>query len=234
VSPLLVVIIALVVALVIFAFRGKGTAAMERLHVERHHDWEKKLSEADEEALLGGLENWRDAGHDLVLYHEGGKIDVFQPSMVVSLYALADAFAKERDVAKIMNGYAAHEAHGAAMHLPESFSDKGFAAFAADVLSEPSVEGVERAGTDELRGVMDVGVKSGGPTNTVAFDLGRLKAAVAKLREDDEKTAEKELVRRALTAVLDSDGDTKSDGVLWMRAPTEAERHVVRRGISRT
>jgi hypothetical protein len=230
VSPLLIVIIVLVLALVIFAFRGKGTATMERLHSERNHDWEKQISEADEEQLLAGLEKWRDAGHDLVLYHEGGKIDVFQPSMVVSLYALAAAFEKSRDVAAIMNGWAARESQGAAMHLPASWSDPAFAKLAADVLSEPSVRGVERSGTDDVRGVIDLGVKADGPTNTVAFDLGRLKSAVAALRESDEKSSDRELVRRALTAAI----ERGTDGVLWMRTPSSGELDVVRRGISRT
>ncbi|MGZ3448395.1 MAG: hypothetical protein ACXVEF_02285 [Polyangiales bacterium] len=228
-SPLLIVIIVLVLALVIFALRGKGTATMERLHVERNHDWEKEISEADEEALLAGIEKWRDSGHDLVLYHEGAKIDVFQPSMVISLYALEGAFRKNRDAQKILNDWAAREVAGASMHLPESWSDPAFAKLAAEVLSEPSVQGVERAGTDEVRGVIDLGVKAGGPTNTVAIDLGRLKSAVAKLREEDEKSSDRELVRRALTAAIERD----TDGVLWMRTPSEAERDVARRGISR-
>lgn len=228
-SPLLIVIIVLVLALVIFAFRGKGTATMERLHAERNHDWEKQISEADEEQLLAGLEKWRDSGHDFVLYHEGGKIDVFQPSMVVSLYALADAFRKERDVGKIMDGYAAQESKGA-MHLPATYADPAFARLAADALSEPSVQGVERAGTDELRGVIDLGVKADGPMNTVAFDLGRLKSAVAALRETDEKSSDRELVRRSLTAAI----ERGTDGVLWMRTPSSGELDVVRRGISRT
>jgi hypothetical protein len=230
VSPLLIVIIVLVLALVIFAFRGKGTTTMERLHVERNHDWEKQISETDEEQLLAAVEKWRDAGHDLVLYHEGGKIDVFQPSMVLSLYALADAFTKSRDAEKILTDWAAREVRGASMHLPASWSDPAFAKLAADVLSEPSVEGVERAGTDEVRGVIDLGVKADGPTNTVAIDLGRLKSAVAKLREEDEKSSDRELVRRALTAAVERD----TDGVLWMRTPSNAELAVVRRGISRT
>lgn len=237
-TVIIVLVVLLIVSLLLFALRGKGTLKSERLHAERMHDWEKDLSEPHEEELLRGVEAYRDAGHDLVLYHEGGKIDVFEPPMVVSLFALADAFRTQKDVRAILEGWAAREVPGKSMHLSMSWGEKvsgdaaRFASLAHDLLSSARAEvsGLERSGMDEQRGVIDLGLRSGGGVQTVCIDLGRLAEDVQRRREQDDKTPHVELVRAALIAAMGRD----SDGVLWVRPPTDAEREVARRAVEKS
>ena len=76
------------------------------LRAERRHDWEKRLTEAQEEKLLSAIAAYKKSGHDLDLYHEGGKLDVYEPPMTASLYALTDAFLKGTEVATFLEGSA--------------------------------------------------------------------------------------------------------------------------------
>lgn len=200
------------------------------VRAERKHDWEKRLTEEQEESLLAGVIAFKKAGHDLDLYHEGGKLDVYEPPMVVSLYALADAFHKQGDANKILSAWAASPGEGAL-----AFSREPNVATLVrhiETLLESAradIDGLEHSTADELRGSLELGVRAGGATNLVAIDLARINDEVNRARQDNERAPFGELVRTALKAALQRD----NDGVLWMRAPTADERSLARRVVDR-
>lgn len=201
----------------------------EKLRAERRHDWEKRLTEDDEEKLLAGITKYRAQNHDLILYHEGGKLDVYEPPMVISLYALTDAFQKTGDAAKVLEEWTHREVPGAALHLSGNYSDSnGLAQMAHDMIAnaQGTVNGIEHVGKDEMRGVVDFGVQAGGAMNIVAIDLGRIAAEVKRRREEDERAAVPTIVREALRAAI-----AGGSGALWMREPTDEERGLLRRAL---
>lgn len=200
------------------------------LRAERRHDWEKRLTEAREEALLAGVAAFKKAGHDLDLYHEGGKLDVYDPPMVVSLYALTDAFHKEGDARKVLERFAQSEGEGA-LHFSREPNAQTLVRHLETVLesARADVEGLEHSTADELRGSLELGVRAGDAMNLVAIDLARIAAEVKREREADERAPFGELVRAALKSALQRD----SGGVLWMRAPTAEERSIARRVVDR-
>ncbi len=200
------------------------------LHAERRHDWEKRLTEEQEERLIEGIVAFKKAGHDLDLYHEGGKLDVYEPPMTVSLYALTDAFHREGDAKKVLEHWAASE--GAALHLSREPKATTLVRHIDTLLesARADVNGLEHSTTDELRGSLELGVRAaGGPMNLVAIDLARIAEEVQKERETNERAPFSEVVRNQLKAALQRD----SGGVLWMRAPTAEERAVARRVVDR-
>ena len=226
---LVIAVCALIAVLVVVAWRGRSREPVESLKAERRHDWEKRLTEPQEEALLAGVTRFRSAGHDLILYHEGAKLDVYEPPMVASLYALTDAFHHEGDAAKILERWAAHEQPGA-LHLRAGYVDQSnLAKVARDLVADRSGEiaGIEHTAADELRGVVEYGVRAGGAMNIVAIDLARVDDQVKRVREEDDKTPWNEIVCSVLAALVARD----TDGVLWMRAPTAEERAIVRRAL---
>lgn len=202
----------------------------EKLRAERRHDWEKRLTEQDEERLLEGVTRYRAQNHDLILYHEGGKIDVYEPPMVVSLYALTAAMQKGGDVAKTLEEWTHNEVAGAVMHLGGNYTDSnGLAQMAHDLIAnaQGEVSGIEHVGKDEHRGVVDFGVAAGGAMNIVAIDLSRIAAEVKRRREEDERAAVPTIVRDALRAAI----ARNENGSLWMRPPTDEERGLLRRAL---
>lgn len=202
----------------------------EKLRAERRHDWEKRLTEQDEERLLDGVAKYRSKNHDLILYHEGAKIDVYEPAMVVSLYALTDAFQKQGDAARVLAEWTEKEVPGAAMHLQPGYVDSNnLSQIAYDMIAnaQSEVTGIEHVGRDELRGVVDFGVVAGRALNIVAIDLGRIAAEVKRRREEDERASIPQIVREALRAAI----NRNEDGSLWMRQPTDDERALLRRAL---
>jgi hypothetical protein len=202
----------------------------EKLRAERKHDWEKRLTEQDEEKLLEGITRYRAQNHDLILYHEGAKIDVFEPPMVISLYALTEAFQKTGDAAKVLEEWTHEEVPGAVLHHSGSYTDQNNLAQLAHELvanAQSQVPGIEHTGKDELRGVVDFGVQAGGALNIVAIDLGRIAAEVKRRREEDERAAIPTIVREALRAAI----GRNDSGSLWMRPPTDEERGLLRRAL---
>lgn len=240
---IIVVAVVLVVALLVYAFASRGGTAVAPVHAERRHDWEMQLTAEHEDALLKGLVAWRDAGHDLTVWHEGAKIDVFEPPMVVSLYALSDAFLKagaaSSDVPKILDAWAAREAEGACLHLTRDWYEKPvvgdaarFTAMAFDLLqnARSEVEGIEGATSDDIRGEIDLSVRAGGAPNTVAIDLSRVVAEIHRRKQDEDRTPLVEMMRDILHARVSRDGEC----VLWMRPPTREERELALRAIERS
>lgn len=195
------------------------------LRSERRHDWEKRLTEDQEERLIAAIAAYKKAGHDLDLYHEGGKLDVYEPPMIASLYALTDAFHKGVDVAKFMEG------ENGVLHLSREPNAATLAKHIETVLesARADIEGLEHSVVDELRGVLELGVKAGGAMNLVAIDLAAIAAIVKKEREANERAPLGTIVRDALKAAIARDGD----GVLWMRSPTAEERSLARRVVDR-
>jgi len=226
---------ALVALLLVMAFRGRAATGLGALHSERLHDWEKNLSEQHEEALLHGIEAFRDRGHDLLLHHEGGKLDVLEPPMVVSLYALTDAFGRkgssEAAVGEILGGWAAEPAPGAALHLAR---DPQVGKIAPRVLSaiEPAraeIPAIDNANVDELRGTLELGLRVDGRSNTVVVDLARADGEIKAKQDAGDETPWNDLVRAELRSAVMRD----RDGVLWMRTPTAEERATAVRILDR-
>lgn len=229
------VAVLLLVALLLFmAFRTRGAPSLGALNSERRHHWEQNLSEEHEEALLHGIEAYRDRGHDLLLHHEGAKLEVLEPPMVVSLYALTDAFtrhgSKESAVTEILDGWAKEAAPGV-LHLAR---EPQVSKLAARVLSsiEPAraeLNGVENANVDELRGTLELGVRIDGPANTLVVDLARIGDEIKRKQDEGDETPWNDLVRAELRAAVGRDGD----GVLWMRAPSADERGLALKLVDR-
>jgi hypothetical protein len=196
------------------------------LRAERRHDWEKRLTEEQEEKLISAIAAYKKSGHDLDLYHEGGKLDVYEPPMTASLYALTDAFLKGTDVAAFFEGSTgvlkfSREPNASTLirHIETVLES-----------ARADVNGLEHSTTDEMRGSLELGVKAGsGAMNLVTIDLASVGEEVKKEREANERAPLGELVRNALKARIARD----TDGVLWMRAPTADERSVARRVIDR-
>jgi hypothetical protein len=199
------------------------------LRAERKHDWEKRLTEEQEEALIAGIAAFKKAGHDLDLYHEGGKLDVYEPPMTVSLYALTDAFQKEGDAKKVLERWLTSEE--GALHYSREPNATTLVRHIETLLesARADVDGLEHSTADELRGSLELGVRAGGVMNLVAIDLARIAAEVKKEREQNERAPFGELVRAKLKAAIARD----NEGVLWMRAPTAEERSVARRVVDR-
>ncbi|MBI2394183.1 MAG: hypothetical protein HYV09_31725 [Deltaproteobacteria bacterium] len=230
---IVVVVAALVVLLIVVALRSRGGTQLESLHAERRHDWEKSLNDAHEEALLRGVEAWRDRGHDLLLHHEGAKLDVLEPPMVVSLYALAEAFgrrdARDEIAGELLDRWAAQEEPAAALHLRrdalppsatmgvEKLVSRARAAIDA---ARADTSGIEHASADDRRGVLELTVKADGPTNTVVIDLGRAAETIQRKQDDGDETPWADLANAELRGAVARD----AEGVLWMRPPSAAER----------
>lgn len=195
------------------------------LRAERRHDWEKRLTEADEEKLIAAIASYKKSGHDLELYHEGGKLDVYDPPMIASMYALTDAFQKGTDVATFLSGSTG------VLHLSREANASTLIKHLETVLesARAEVEGLEHSTTDEMRGVLELGVKAGGAMNLLAIDLAHVAEQVKREREQNERAPLGQLVRDSLKAAIARDGD----GALWMRTPTAEERSVARRVVDR-
>lgn len=233
-------VLALIVLLVFVALRGRAAASLGPLHSERLHDWEKGLSEPHEEALLRGIEAWRERGHDALLHHEGGKLDVLEPPMVVSLYALTAAFGRagstEAAVGELLDGYAQAPAEGqppadGVLHLSREPKVGKLAARAAALLEPARVEiaGIENAQVDELRGTLELGLRADGAPNTVVVDLSHVAAEIQRKQDAGDETPWNDLVRAGLRAAVARD----REGALWMRAPSAEERSVAVRIVDR-
>jgi len=188
------------------------------------------LSEEHEEKLLEGVARYRSKNHDLILYHEGAKIDVYEPPMVVSLYALSDAFIRQGDAAKILEGWTEREVPGAAMHLTPGYVDElNLSQVAYDMIAgaQSQVAGIEHTGRDEIRGVVEFGAKVDRAMNIVSIDLGRMAIDLKRRREEDERASIPQIVRELLRLAI----DRNDNGSLWMRPPTDAERALLRRAV---
>lgn len=229
---IVVVVAALVVLLIVVALRSRGGTQLESLHAERRHDWEKSLNDAHEEALLRGVEAWRDRGHDLLLHHEGAKLDVLEPPMVVSLYALAEAFgrrdARDEIAGELLERWVAQEEPGVALHLrreamPAGVEKLAGRARAAIEAARADVAGIEHASADERRGVLELTIKADGPTNTVVVDLARAAETIQRKQDDGDETPWADLANAELRGAV----GRERDGVLWMRPPSAAERAMV-------
>jgi hypothetical protein len=194
------------------------------LRSERRHDWEKRLTEDQEEKLIAALAAYKKAGHDLDVYHEGGKLDVYDPPIVASLYALTDAFHKGTDVAKFLAG------NDGVLQLSREPNAGNLVRHIETVLesARAEVDGLEHSTTDEVRGVLELGVKAGGAMNLVAVDLARVAERVKKEREDNERAPMGTIVRDALKSAIAS-----GEGALWMRSPTAEEQSLARRVVDR-
>lgn len=195
------------------------------LRAERRHDWEKRLTEEQEEKLISAIAAYKKSGHDLDLYHEGGKLDVYEPPMTGSLYALADAFLAGTDVATFFEGNAgvlrfSREPNAATLvrHIETVLES-----------ARADINGLEHSTTDEMRGSLELGVQAAGAMNLVTIDLASVAEEVKKEREANERAPLGELVRTALKARIARD----EGGVLWMRTPTADERSVARRVVDR-
>lgn len=236
IGPIVVVAVVALVALLLFvAFRGRGGATLGALHAERLHDWEKGLSEAHEEALLHGVEAFRDRGHDLLLHHEGAKLDVLEPPMVVSLYALTDAFSRrgstETAVGELLDEWSREPAPGAALHLARTPEVGKIAARVQSAIDPARAEitGIENARVDELRGTLELTLRVDGAPNTLVVDLARATAEIQRKQDAGDETPWNDLVRAELRSAVMRD----RDGVLWMRTPSADERATAVRIVDR-
>ncbi len=208
---------------------------MGSLRAERRHAWEEHLSEEREEALLKQIESFRDGGHDLLLHHEGGKLDVLEPPMVVSLHALSEA-ARTRDAKAVLEEWSQGSVDGKALRLtpdwyakPVSGDAATFTALAYDLLqnARTEVHEIDGAASDENRGTIELTVRGDAGSNTVVIDLARVVAEIHRRRAEDDKTPLSDMVRELLKAAVGRD----ADGVLWVRKPSAADRSIARRAI---
>jgi hypothetical protein len=207
----LAVLLMCVVALV--AMRGGAPRVMsDPLTVERRHEWEQRLSAGHETRVIGAIVRFRGRGHDLILTHERGVLDVYQPPRVISLFALADVVraldesAVESACERWLEAAIAAPTAGCLTLVGEGWSEglvgstpAQLAAFVADVLSGGgAVEGLGAPTIDEWRGLVAIDIASAGAPNCFFVALSEIVAAIARA----PGTPRIEVVRATLRAAI--------------------------------
>ncbi len=220
--------------------RGDGRAP-ERLVAARTHDWEMVLDIERENALLRGVEAYRDAGHSLYLAASDAMLYLYEPRRIVSLYLLAHDFlgagpAAVADpaavVRRLLDSYVAAESAGV-LHLQEGWygapvdglDAAKFTSLCYDLLSQhrPDVSETHGSGSDDKSGLVYLHVAAGAPMNTFCVDLGRLLASVRAARLARPSAPLADLVRPLLLAM--SQGQML--GAIWTREPVSASERAV-------
>jgi hypothetical protein len=263
-GTVLLIVVLVVIAIVIgFAFLAPGGFARAgvqpgALRAERRHDWETLLDERHEDQLLAGIAAFRDAGHDLSIWHEAARLDLFDPPRVISLYALVEVFlddlrkAPDADaralVAGLLSRWTTTEIRGRTLHLSRDWAKEPvvgdparFSELAGKILSNATVEvaGIEGAQVDEVRGAIDLMVRAERTPNVVVVDLARVAVEIRRRRDEGDETPLPTLLRSILRAAIARDAipsgaSHEAGGVLWMRPPSEAERAIAIASVERS
>lgn len=214
---------------------------------QRKHDWELRMSEPQEAAMLRGIQAWRDSGHSLYLSHDDALITHYEPTMLVSLHRVTDAFlaaghAAEQDATGTMRAtfeaFAAAEGPGVlhtrkTWYMPaiDGLDHQAFTDLCYDTLTNPDpyVEGSQGSSADENNGHLTVKIAHGGPLNTFCVDLGRVLPLVQQARTGRPTGPLVELVRPVLRAMVRGE----IPGGMWTRGgATPAEIDLVCRMIA--
>lgn len=226
---------------------GGGGRREDPLLPERKHDWELKLTEEQERALLKGIEAFRDGGQSLLFYHREAMIRFYGPNALVSMHKVSDAFlaagpAGMADpagtVRSLLQGLLAGESPGVLRlkddwYAPpiDGLDNLQFTNLCYDVLTcpRPYLDGTQGSGCDEGTGVMELHLEVGAPLNTFCVDLSRVLAEVHKARAARPGDPLIELVRPVLRAMCRGE----IPGGMWMRgAGTPAEIDLVERIVA--
>jgi len=227
---------------------GKGDGRPpEPILPERKHDWEMRLAEPQEAAMLRGIQAYRDGGHSLYLSHGDALITFYDRRMLVSLHRVTDAFlaagpAAEADPVGVMrsmlDGFAAAEGPGA-LHIQKGWyappidglDAQRFTDLCHDTLTRPQpyIEGTQGSSADEGSGSMTLNVEVGGPLNTLCVDLRRALGPVQQARAAQPGAPLIELLRPVLQAMARGE----LPGAMWTRGgATPAEIDLVTRVVA--
>jgi len=227
---------------------GKGDGrAPEPILAQRKYDWELRLTPEQENAMLQGVQAYRDGGHSLYLSHSDGLITFYEPRMLVSLHRLTDAFLSAGPAAmtdppgvvrNILGGLTTHESPGS-LHLQKGWyaapidglDHVKFTNLCYDALTRPKpyIEGTQGSSADENSGSMTLNVEVGGPMNTFCVDLRRVLLATHEARRARPTEPLIDLVRPVLQAM--SRG--AMPGAMWTRGGASgAEVDVVTRVVA--
>jgi hypothetical protein len=211
--------------------KAKGGSKEEPILPQRRFDWELRMTEPQEAALLRGVQAYRDNGHSLFFNHEEALITHYEPTMLVSLHRLTDAFLSadptgQSDpvavVQRILDGFAATEGPGvlhtrSEWYMPpiDNLDHQGFTDVCYDTLTnpEPYVEGSSGSYADENGGYLTVKIDNGGPLNTFCVDLGRVLGPVQEARAQQPSARLADLVR----PVLGQMARGEKAGGMWTR-----------------
>lgn len=227
---------------------GKGDGRPpEPILPERKYDWELLLSPDQENALLRGVQAYRDGGHSLYLNHSDALITFYDPRMLVSVHRLTEVFlaagaAAVADpvtaVKGILDGFVASEGPGV-LHLRTGWYDapidgldyRKFSDLCYDALTRPQpyLEGSQGSSADENSGSMTLNLQVGGPMNTVCVDLRRLLPATRQGRQAQPGAALIDLVRPVLQAMCKGE----MPGAMWTRgSASDAEKDLIVRMVA--
>ena len=197
---------------------GKGDGRPpEPILPERTHDWELRLSVEQENAMLRGIQAYRDTGHSLYLSHRDALITFYEPSrMLVSIHHLTDLFLAAGPAAlpdpmglmrSVLDGCVASESKGV-LHLRQGWyttpvdglDAETFTRLCHDVLTcpQPYIEGTQGSSSDDKSGSVTVNVEVGGPLNTLCVDLRRVLPLVQEARRTRPSDPLIELLRPVL------------------------------------
>lgn len=224
-----------------------GKREPDPIKPERTNDWELRLSEPQEAAMLKGVETYRDAGHSLYLSHSDAVIYFYGRRMIVSLHKMTDDFiaagaAAQNDpigvVKTILDGYAANESSGV-LHLSddwyatpfEGLDNQKFTDVCYDALTNPQpyIEGSQGSGSDEGSGNIYVKIDIAGPGNMFSVDLRRVLAAAHNARAAGRSEPLIDLVRPILSSMVRGE----APGGMWTRGgASEIEKDLVLRMIA--
>lgn len=196
---------------------GKGDGrAKEQLVAQRKHDWELRMTDVQEAALLRGIQAYEDSGHSLYLSHDDALITFYEPTMIVSLHRVTDAFLAAGPAAgadpvgfakSTFDAFAAAEGPGVlhtrdGWYMPpiDNLDHNGFTDLCFDTLSNPQpyIEGSQGAYADENKGYIHVKLQADGPMNIFCADLGRVLALVHQARQSQPGAPLVNLVRPVL------------------------------------
>jgi hypothetical protein len=227
---------------------GKGDGRPpEPILPERTQDWEMRLSVEQENAMLRGIQAYRDSGHSLYLSHSDALIHFYEPRMLVSLHHLTDLFMAAGPAGladpvglmrSVLDGCVAAESPGV-LHLRKDWYTSPidgldflkFTNLCYDTLTcpQPYIEGTQGSSSDENSGNMTVKVEVGGPLNTFCVDLRRVLPLVQEARRMRPSDPLIELVRPVLQGMCRGD----IPGGMWTRGGAlEPERELVTRIVA--
>ena len=210
--------------------KGDGRAA-EPILAQRTFDWELRMTEPQEAAMLRGIQAYRDNGHSLYLSHDDALITHYEPTMLVSLHRVTDAFlsagpAGESDpvgtVQRILDSFAATEGPGVLhtrkeWYMPpiDGLDHQGFTDVCYDTLANPQpyIEGSQGSSADENNGNVTLKIGNGGPVNTFCVDLGRVLGPVQEARTQQPSARLADLVRPVLMGMARGE----VGGGMWTR-----------------
>jgi hypothetical protein len=206
-----------------------------------------RLAEPQEAAMLRGLQAYRDGGHSLYLSQSDALIYSYEPTMLVSMHRVSEAFLAagpggETDpigtMRSILDGFAASEGPGVlhtrkGWYAPpiDGLDHKRFSDVCYDGLTRPQpyIEGTQGSGADENNGWMYVKVEVGSPLNTFCVDVRRVLAPVQQARAAQPGAPLIELVRPVLQAMARGE----LAGGMWTRgSATPAEIDLVTRIVA--